>query len=1140
MNIAKPRFRHFIFAAAIVLSGNPATTRGQQPRNESKTRLYVIATSHLDSQWNWTVQDTIREFVPNTFFENFKRFEKYPDYTFNYEGAIHYMWFKEYHPEAWPTVQKYVADGRWKVAGSWINAVDVNVPSPESLMRQALYGKRFFRQEFGQVSRDVYLPDCFGFGFALPSIATHSGLSQFSTQKLTWGSSYGIPFPLGRWKGSDGNAVVAALNPGDYVTKIRSDISVDPKWAVERLTPVGNGRQIGFRYFGTGDIGGAPDEESVDWLEKSLKNKVAGVEVRNTSSDQLTRDLTPEEKAALPEYEGELTMKTHGVGCYTSQAAMKRFNRENELLAQAAEQAAVAAELVTGLPYPRERLREAWIRMLWHQFHDDLTGTSIPQAYQFSWNDELVSANQFAGVLTSSVAAVASKLDTRGEGIPLIVYNPAGLASTGVVEATVKFQGQAPATIHVVDAWSRRTVPTQILERTGDTARILFLGSASPNGFAVFHVLPGAVAVPGDSFLKASETSVESGFYKVEIDRNGDIASIFDRLRARELLKAPIRLELRDDPSPDKPAWRILWDTVNSPPREYVQSPEIRVMENGPVRVAVEITRRAAGSTFRQRVTLTKGVERVDVENFVDWKSPNSLLKVAFPFTATNPKATYDLGLGTIQRGNNTPDHYEVPAQQWADITDESGKFGVAVLNDSKYGWDKPADNVLRLTLLHTAKARAYPYQSSNDLGHHHFTYSIAGHRGDWRQYYEAEDPKSFIERGTLHLVGYGTPIPARAAALNQPPIAFQTEPHPGTLGRWFFTAGLIDDRGQVAIRALKKAEDSDDYVLRVQELEGRPATKTIHFRVPIQSAQEINGAEERAPRTGELRFTPDGLAINLKPYQPRTFALKVRKDPKSGLPVSAVNRPQTMSAAVEATPLELPFNMDGISNDANRTDGDFDRQGKTLAGELLPARLVLDGIPFNFGSNAPAALNVLVPAGQTVQLPRGDYNRVYVLAAAVGGDASANFGDQKITVREWQGPVGQWDSRLKEPRQMREVSVAPMTRGQTWTAEAIDQDLVVQYDSTTGVVKGIDQIRPGFVKRDEIAWIGTHRHGPEGNQPYIASYIFAYAIDLARGSRQLQLPNDDRIRVMAITAVREPFRLWPVTSLYASDLPGR
>src|SRR5947207_5573494 len=154
---------------------------------------------------------------------------------------------------------------------------------------------------------------------------------------------------------------------------------------------------------------------------------------------------------------------------------MKRFNRENELLADAAERAGVAAELFAGRDYPADRLREAWIRVLWHQFHDDLTGTSIPQAYQFSWNDELVSANQFAAVLTSSISAVAAKMDTRGDGIPLIVYNPIGWANQAPVEANVRFKGQAPATIHVVDSWTNETVPVQILERSGDTARILFL-----------------------------------------------------------------------------------------------------------------------------------------------------------------------------------------------------------------------------------------------------------------------------------------------------------------------------------------------------------------------------------------------------------------------------------------------------------------------------------------------------------------------------------------------------------------------------------------------------------------------------------------------------------------------------------------
>jgi alpha-mannosidase len=501
---------------------------------------------------------------------------------------------------------------------------------------------------------------------------------------------------------------------------------------------------------------------------------------------------------------------------------------------------------------------------------------------------------------------------------------------------------------------------------------------------------------------------------------------------------------------------------------------------------------------------LTDGGNRLDVENTVDWKSPNSLLKASFPFAASNQKATYDLGLGTIQRGNNTPDHYEVPAQKWADLTDEGGAYGAAVLNDSKYGWDKPADNILRLTLIHTGKARAYPYQSSNDLGHHHFTYSIAGHSGDWRT----------------------GQVPVRAEALNQPLVAFQTEAHGGPLGRSVSLLSLDDPTNAVAVRALKKAEDSDEIVVRVQELYGRPAQIRIKFALPIQSAREINAAEESV---GSVAPQAGNLAVALKPYQPRTFALGFQ-EPVDRRRVSP--RP--------AKQLDLPFNLDGVSTDANRADGDFDGKGQTLASELLPQKLQLDGLWYKFGPTTPSAMNVLVPKGQTLPLPRGAYNRVYVIAAAVGGDLETTIAGQTKTIREWQGPVGQWDSRLKEPRQLREVQVAPMTRGQTWTADAIQSDLVVSYDPGTGVVSGIDQIRRGFVKRDEIAWVGTHRHAPEGNQPYIASYLFAYAVDLPAGVRELRLPNDDRIRILAVTATREPFRLWLTTALYASDLPTR
>lgn len=206
--------------------------------------VYMVANSHIDTQWNWTVQDTIRQWVPRTFFDNFKLFGQFPDYKFNFEGVIHYMFFKEHHPEAWPTLQKYVAQGRWKLAGSWIDAVDTNIPSPESLMRQALYGKRFFKKEFGHASEDVYLPDCFGFGYALPSIAAHSGFRSFSTQKLTWGGAIPSPFAVGRWQGVDGSTLIASLRGGNYVAKVRSNPTTNTYWGGE-LTGTGNGKRAG-------------------------------------------------------------------------------------------------------------------------------------------------------------------------------------------------------------------------------------------------------------------------------------------------------------------------------------------------------------------------------------------------------------------------------------------------------------------------------------------------------------------------------------------------------------------------------------------------------------------------------------------------------------------------------------------------------------------------------------------------------------------------------------------------------------------------------------------------------------------------------------------------------------------------------
>jgi alpha-mannosidase len=1126
------KLTRIVVVALVALSLGSSAVRTQQASSTERPTLYLVSNSHLDTQWNWTVQDTIRQFVPSTFLDNFALIDRFPDYTFNFEGAIHYMWFKEYHPDAWPRLKQYVADGRWRLSGSWINAVDTNIPSPESLFRQALYGKRFFRQEFGRVPLDIYLPDCFGFGFALPSIGAHSGLQAFSTQKLSWGAAKPTPFAVGLWKGPDGNGLVAALRAGDYVAEVRTDISNDPKWNADLVT-LSSGRKVGFRYFGVGDQGGAPDAESVEWVEKSIKDTTGAVEVRNTSADQLARDLTSAERASLPTYEGELLLKTHGVGCYTSQAAMKAFNRRNEQLADAAERASVAAEWVGGPAYPRDRLRTAWTRFLWHQFHDDLTGTSIPQAYQFSWNDELISSNQFASVLTGAAGAVSSGLDTRpvttgsaSGHASLVVFNALGIRRTDPVEATVQWPGPAAAGIRVVDTGTGMDVPAQLMSSREGAATIAFVADVPPVGFKVFDVVRAARAARAGQ-LKVTLSSLENSRYLVKLDANGDVASIRDKAAGTELLKAPARLELFDDPSFRWPAWEILWNTVSKPPKAYAARPTVRIVERGPARVALEVTRAVDGSKIVQRIRLARGGERVEFDTEVDWRSPGTLLKASFPFTASNPMATYDLGLGTFERPNSTADLYEVPAQQWADLTDASRRFGVAIVNDSKYGWDKPADNELRLTLIHTPRpADHYVYQSSNDIGHHHFTYAIAGHAGDWR------DGR----------------VPMTAARLNQPLVAFQAQPHAGALGRSLALLDVNDSDGQVAVRAFKKAEDSDELVVRVQELYGKPAGGVqVALPTGILHAREVNAAEEPV---GDAQVVNGKLTFALKPYQPRTFAL---------VPAAALAR----VAPVASAPVPLEFDLDGITSESGRADGDFDGKGHTFPSEQIPESLPLGPVTFRFGPTTPGAANVMVARGQRVALPNGSFNRVYILASAVDGDQRATLTVQRpggafrvpFDVQEWTGAIGQWNSRLHDDRMLREAFVPTMDQDQSWTLDTIESQMVAKWVpaptpaqlaarggavAAAGLPKvtGLENIRPGFVKRDTVALVATHRHTRQGDDPYIFGYVFEYAFDLPKGATAVVLPANDRIRVFAITVASEPTApLRAAAPLYAPDL---
>jgi alpha-mannosidase len=1065
--------------------------------------LYVVGYAHLDTQWRWEYPRTIGEFLPHTMHDNFALFEKYPHYIFNFSGANRYRMMREYYPADYATLQKWVRAGRWFPAGSSMEESDVNSPSAESLIRQVLYGSLYFRKNLGRTSAEYMLPDCFGFPASLPSILHHMGIRGFSTQKLTWGSSapvggpdspektpVGTPFNIGVWNGPDGGSVIAAFNPGSYSADIRYDLSrsdtIPPKgtdWPkrVQRNGEV-SGLFTDYHYYGTGDVGGAPREPSVQLVESIVSMKGAPLHVISSTAEEMFLDIKPERMAGLPHYSGDLELTNHSAGSLTSQAYQKRWNRKNELLADAAERASVAAEWLGGRVYPRKRLNDAWTLVMGGQFHDIAAGTATPKAYEYSWNDDVIAMNQFASVLTSAAESITSALDTNVRGTAIVVYNPLSIAREDVVEARVPGLGSGVLVIgpdgNVVRA-----------QREGD--RIVFLAKVPSVGWAVYDVLSGfetprnrvedRAAIP----VHLQPATIENDRYRVAIDDDGEIASILDKRTNREVLSAPARLALQSEHPHDWPAWNMDWADQQKPPRAFVGGKvTINIVEHGQARSGIEVTRETEGSRFVQTIRLSAGDagNRIEIDNVIDWKTEATALKATFPLAASNPLATYNWEVGTIQRGNNDEKKFEVASHQWLDLSDANG--GVTILSDCKYGSDKPDDHTLRLTLLYTpglgdGNGRAYDDQTTQDWGHHELVYGLASHAGDWRS--EGTD--------------------WQALRLSQPLIAFVAPKHAGALGRTFSLLRVSNSR--VRVLALKKAEESDEVIVRLVEVDGKRAEDVrVAFAAPVVAAHEVNG-QEMEPR--KARIVDGRIVTSFTPYQLRTFTVRLAP-PKSNVRVPS------------SLPVSLPFDRAVSTRDGEKSSPGFDAAGRALPAEMLPSDIDYAGIRFHLGDDA----NAVVARGQSIKLPDGDYQRLYLLAAADGDQKATFLIDGKpveLTIQNWTGYVGQWDNRI-------------WTKKQETLPPRLDAPLNAPPRVRTATV--FDGLTPGFIKRAPIAWFASHRHNAAGaNEPYAYSYLFAYAIDLPLGAKTLTLPENDKIRVLAATVSDEKRGVTEAQPLY-------
>jgi alpha-mannosidase len=602
--------------------------------------------------------------------------------------------------------------------------------------------------------------------------------------------------------------------------------------------------------------------------------------------------------------------------------------------------------------------------------------------------------------------------------------------------------------------------------------------------------------------LKVTESTLENQRYSIELNDKGDVASIVDKKLNKELLNKPLRLAFKTDKPRQWPAWNMDWSDQQKAPRSYVDGPaKIRITENGPARVALEVTREAEGSKFAQTVRLSAGDggDRVEFGNVIDWKSTEANLKATFPLKASNSMATYNWDIGTVERGNNDEKKFEVPSHQWFDLTDRSGTFGVTILSDCKYGSDKPDDSTLQLTLLRTPgiSARAgYPDQSTQDWGHHEFVYGLASHAGDWRS-----------AQTDWH-----------AQRLNQPLIAFRSPRHSGKLGKSFSILRTNTDR--VRVLALKQAEDNEsEVIVRIVELDGRPAPNVrIGFGAKVIAAREVNGQELPV---GRATISAGQLVTSLDRYQPRTFAVQLARPSRS--------IPLLPPGAYRWT---LPYDLAVATNDGDRSTAGFDGAGRSLPAELLPERIVFDSVNFELAPAGSGKLNAVVARGQTLPVP-ANTRRIYVIAAAAGDDQKVSFGigDQRVPVviQSWNGFIGQWDNR---DWKRTEVSVQPRAMPSEIPA---DIATILQRSRTRVDPYGdLSGITPGFIKRAPIAWYASHLHTADGkNEAYAYSYLFAYSFDVPANAKRFTLPDNDRVRILAISSTNEVARLEPAFPLY-------